>query len=96
MPSPGVYAGAAKVAGASYKTVVNIGVRPTFRNSQDKVIEAHLLRFRGSAYGEAIEIEIYKRLREEQRFPSVKALAQQIKRDIQAAKDVNEQAGAPC
>lgn len=88
VPGAGVYAGLARVAGGDYTAVVNIGSRPTFVDSRNLVIEAHLLRFTGSAYGEKIEIVIIKRLRDEQRFESAETLAQQIERDIRAASDV--------
>ncbi len=96
VPCVAVYAGSAKIAGNCYTAVLNIGFRPTFVDSQERVIEAHLLNFQGSAYGEAIEIEIYRRLRWEQRFDSAEALVFQINKDIEAAVTVSAWAGVLC
>lgn len=96
VPSAGVYAGSARVGDSRYTTVVNIGSRPTFVDSQKRVIEAHLLRFEGTVYGETIEIEIYKRLRSEQRFSSAEVLVTQIRKDIQEAVAISGQIGVPC
>lgn len=95
IPYAGVYAGSARLGGCSYATVVNIGSRPTFVDSQEIVIEAHLLQFSGSAYGESIEIELFKRLRGERRFESADALVLQIGKDIQEAVGIGKrEAGA--
>ncbi len=91
IPCPGVYAGSAKIAGGRYTTVVNIGSRPTFVDSREIVIEAHLLKFSGSAYGERIEIELFKRLRVEKRFKSAEELALQIEKDIQETVIIEKQ-----
>jgi riboflavin kinase/FMN adenylyltransferase len=63
--------------------VVNIGSRPTFVDDRQIVIEAHLLQFNGSVYGESIEIELFARLRGERRFESAEALVVQIEKDIE-------------
>ncbi|MGD0152220.1 MAG: bifunctional riboflavin kinase/FAD synthetase [Thermacetogeniaceae bacterium] len=96
VPCAAVYAGSARIAGSCYTTVLNIGFRPTFVDSQERVIEAHLLNFQGSAYGEDIEIEIYRRLRWEQRFDSAEALVLQINKDIEEAVAVSAWAGVRC
>jgi riboflavin kinase/FMN adenylyltransferase len=90
IPYAGVYAGSAKIGGCSYTTVVNIGSRPTFVDSKEIVIEAHLLQFSGSAYGESIEVELFKRLRGERRFESADALVVQIRKDIQETVDIGK------
>jgi riboflavin kinase/FMN adenylyltransferase len=83
IPHAGVYAGSALIAGGRYTTVVNIGSRPTFVDDRQIVIEAHLLQFNGSVYGESIEIELFARLRGERRFESAEALVVQIEKDIE-------------
>jgi riboflavin kinase/FMN adenylyltransferase len=93
IPLAGVYAGSARIAGRRHTTVVNIGYRPTFVDSREIVIEAHLLQFMGFVYGESIEIELFKRLRGERRFESAEALVLQIEKDIQDAVAISSQAG---
>jgi riboflavin kinase/FMN adenylyltransferase len=96
IPHAGVYAGSARVAGGCYTTVVNIGSRPTFVNNQQIVIEAHLLQFKESVYGESIEIELFARLREERRFESAEALVSQIEKDIQEAVAIEGREANAC
>ena len=87
LPPNGVYAVQARVAGHAHRAVVNIGSRPTLQNPEPQVrVEAHLLDFDGQLYGEEIEIIFQEKLRDEQKFPSLGALKEQIARDIAAAK----------
>jgi len=96
IPLVGVYAGLARIGGGCYTAVVNIGSRPTFVESQEIVIEAHLLQFMESVYGDGIEIELIKRLRGERCFESAEALVLQIERDIEeaAAIEIQEMRGS--
>jgi riboflavin kinase/FMN adenylyltransferase len=86
IPMNGVYACVVSVEGKSFKAVVNIGTRPTFRG-KDKRLEAHILDFPSSSlYGKRIHVSFRERLRDECRFNSVSELSSQIKRDIEAAR----------
>ena len=83
LPPTGVYA--ARVLGADRPraAAVNIGRRPTLDGQTATIrVEAHLLGFRGDLYGQRLDLELDQRLREEQRFPSLEALTEQIKRDL--------------
>jgi len=87
MPAAGVYACWAEVDGRRYAAVANLGVRPTFEQTPVAPrLEAHLLDFHGNLYHRTLTLEFVARLREERRFPSPEALAEQIQRDIAAAK----------
>jgi riboflavin kinase/FMN adenylyltransferase len=52
------------------------------------LVEAHLLEFDGDIYGEELELVFLKKLREEQKFPSLTALREQIHRDIARSRDL--------
>ncbi|MBT9253437.1 MAG: bifunctional riboflavin kinase/FMN adenylyltransferase [Brockia lithotrophica] len=65
--------------------VVNVGVRPTVDGSRERV-EAHLLDFSGELYGVHIRLELVAYLREERRFPGLRALAEQIALDVAFAR----------
>ena len=87
LPPGGVYAAHVKTAGGSYRAVVNIGCRPTLRNPQSQLrVEAHLLEFTGDLYGQAAELVFVDKLRDEQKFPSLEDLREQIARDIDQAR----------
>lgn len=83
--APGVYACAAEVAGRKERSVVNVGVRPTFGETA-LAVEAYLLDFAGDLYGQTITLTFVSRIREERRFPSVDALKTQIEADAEEAR----------
>ncbi len=88
IPKAGVYACYAEVAGRVHPAVVNIGTRPTFASqAAPPRIEAHLLDFSGELYGQKLTLQFVARLRDERRFPSPEALAAQINRDIEVARE---------
>jgi len=87
LPACGIYAVWVKKDGQRLPGVANIGTCPTFDN-QELSLEVHLLDFDGDLYGEVLQVEFVHRLREEQRFPSIEALAAQIRADMAAARQV--------
>ena len=87
LPPNGVYAVHARLGQKTHRAVLNIGLRPTLASLEPALqVEAHLLDFNGELYGEAMEIELVERLRDEQRFGSTDELATQISRDIERAR----------
>ncbi|MGB9776286.1 MAG: bifunctional riboflavin kinase/FAD synthetase [Anaerolineae bacterium] len=88
IPANGVYAGYAHTQHAgSWPAVVNIGVRPTIAPDH-LTVEAHLLDFDGDLYDQTLALDFIARLRDEQTFPSLNALVEQIQRDIARAREV--------
>ncbi|HEY1170410.1 MAG TPA: bifunctional riboflavin kinase/FAD synthetase [Verrucomicrobiae bacterium] len=88
-PPNGVYAAHAKVGGKNWRAAVNIGMRPTLREPKPVLhVEAHLLDFTADIYGQSIELSFVEKLRDEQRFPSLDALKEQISSDIQQVREL--------
>lgn len=85
LPARGVYATETRVDGEWYRSATNVGVRPTFDGSHVSV-ESHLLEFPGSHRANAMKIRFWKRLRGEQKFPSVAALKSQIETDLRRTR----------
>ncbi len=85
VPSRGVYATLCYVDGVPYRGVTNVGVRPTVDGST-LLAESHLLGFTGDLYGALVRCAFYEKLREEQRFETLEALASQIRQDIDEVK----------
>jgi riboflavin kinase/FMN adenylyltransferase len=85
LPASGIYAVRVRRGAETFSGVANIGTCPTFDN-QDLSLEVHLLEFQGDLYGENLEVHFVTRLREERRFPSIEALAAQIRADIHQAR----------
>jgi riboflavin kinase/FMN adenylyltransferase len=89
-PPRGVYAGQVEVDGELYKTMQNIGVRPTFTESgapegEREILEVHLIGFEGNLYGRVLDVQFFRRLRDERRFESVDELKAQLALDREAA-----------
>lgn len=93
VPPNGVYAVHVQHAGKTYRTVLNIGHRPTIPNAIPTLrVEAHLLDFKADLYGAELELTFAGKLRDEQKFPSLDALKAQITRDIEHARRLFEDA----
>lgn len=93
LPPGGVYAALAHVHGAKYHAVLNLGHRPTINQTLPPMrVEAHLLRFSGDLYNQPLELEFVGKLRDEQKFPSLAALQEQIAHDITAAEHLFQSA----
>lgn len=97
VPKNGVYAAYAKIkddgkscSGQSFdrlKAVVNIGKRPTFQG-HETTVEVHILDFSADLYDKEICIELFSRLRDEQKFSTTEQLIGQINSDKIAALKV--------
>ena len=85
VPGVGVYAVRAAVGGASHPAAANVGPNPTFGEDARK-IEVHLIDFAGDLYGKELAAEFVARLRDTKPFASAGELAEQLKRDVAAAR----------
>lgn len=87
-PGKGVYVTQIQIrdVGGRLDSVTNIGRRPTVYEDYATTIETHVLDFSANVYGERIRLFFFERLRDEQKFPSVTALSEQIGRDIEATR----------
>lgn len=66
--------------------VANIGVRPTVDGTRT-LLEVHLLNFNQEIYGRYVKVEFCEKLRDEQRFPTLDLLKEQITKDVLTASD---------
>ncbi len=87
LPANGVYAAYCELKGETYPAAVFIGYRKTLGDGEHSV-EAHLIDFDGSLYGEKIRLKFIRRIRDERKFDSLKALREQISKDIAEIKAV--------
>jgi len=86
LPKLGVYATETTVASADYRSVTNVGMRPTFDGAK-LAIETHLFGFSDNLTSGPMAIRFHSRLRDEQKFAGPEELKQQILRDIETAKE---------
>ena len=68
---------------------LHIGPRPVFPGAGDSV-EVHLLDFEGDLYGRNLRLELARRLRPVEDFPSAKALVAQMREDVARAREILE------
>ncbi|USK70900.1 riboflavin kinase [Peribacillus asahii] len=84
----GVYGVQVYYKGVSYRGVMNIGIRPTFKGEKPTVsFEVYILDFNQDIYGEQLTIDILFFIRNEQAFDSIEQLVQQLKNDIEKANE---------
>ncbi len=86
LPKRGVYATETVVCGKSYRSVTNVGVRPTFDGS-GTTVETHLLDFNENLTSGTMEVRFLRRLRDERKFSGAEELREQVLQDIESAKE---------
>ncbi len=87
-PAQGVYAAWAEVLGQRLPAAVNVGRLPSVAPDRPLTVEAHLLDWTGDCYGQRLVLEFVERIRAEQRFPDLAALAAQIRQDVTLAGNI--------
>ena len=85
LPIRGVYAIKAIVKGETFNGIANMGVRPTVGGTSP-VLEIHIFDFNKEIYGERIEVEFFKKIRNEQKFENLEKLKEQINSDIKKTR----------
>lgn len=85
-PGIGIYAGVVRVAATGHAAAISVGTNPTFGAGREVRLEAYLLDFDRSIYGEDVRVEFHHRLREERAFSSTEALVAQIEADVAATR----------
>ncbi|HEX6208280.1 MAG TPA: bifunctional riboflavin kinase/FAD synthetase [Actinomycetota bacterium] len=87
LPARGVYAGRGLLEEGAWPAAINVGINPTF-GEEPLHVEAFLLGFEGDIRGRDLAIELWERLRDEERFESSEALSRQIERDVERTRAV--------
>jgi riboflavin kinase/FMN adenylyltransferase len=87
IPATGIYACFARVGGVTHPAAVNVGHRPTFGGGA-LLIEAHILDFDRSIYGESLTLEFVEFLRGELKFDTVDTLVANIREDVARTRSV--------
>ena len=88
LPRIGVYAARVAVGTRIIDAMMNIGTRPTVSSGERITVEAHLFDFAENIYGVPVEVSVIERIRDEQAFPSVDALAGQLTKDRETVRAI--------
>lgn len=86
IPKFGVYSSFVKIESKTYKSVTNIGVKPTVSNENKVTAETYIIDFSGDLYGIDIEVSLKKFIRPEMKFDSIEELKKQIENDIKSCR----------
>ena len=81
LPDIGVYATFCEISGRTYKGMTNIGVNPTVGENNALTVETHLLGTERDCYGQKMTVRFVKKIRDDQVFPSLDALKEQLGQD---------------
>jgi riboflavin kinase/FMN adenylyltransferase len=87
VPKEGVYAVRASLDNHIYDGVANIGSNPTFGNPAVSC-EVHIFGFHKDILGRKLRLHFLDRIRDEKKFSGVPDLQEQIKKDIEKAKEI--------
>jgi riboflavin kinase/FMN adenylyltransferase len=90
-PPNGVYATLVTLDTVVYRSVTNIGVRPTFHLPSATVVETHLLDVDQDLYDRRLRLSFLQRIRDERTFGGVEELKAQIAADCARARALFEQ-----
>ena len=91
-PKVGVYAVEVTWHQQCFNGLANVGFNPTFSSGQPEregpfSLEVYILNFHQEIYGEEIQVNFKRRIRDEIRFDSPSYLIHQIQKDIQWAQE---------
>jgi riboflavin kinase/FMN adenylyltransferase len=91
-PKAGVYAVEVEWREQRLNGLADVGSNPTFLSEQNGKgkpvsLEVYILNFNRNIYGEEIQVNFKRRIRDEVRFESSSLLIEQIKKDIQWAQE---------
>lgn len=83
-PGRGVYKVKVNYNDELYDGIANYGLRPTVTETEQSLLEVHILNFDKEIYGEKIKVTFQKKIRDEKRFNSLDELKRQIQIDIKS------------
>jgi len=84
LPANGVYLVEINIDNQKYYGLMNIGIKPTFKE-KNKTVEVHIINFNKSIYNQVVNINILQKIRNEKYFNHPGLLKKQIEDDILTA-----------
>ena len=87
IPKFGVYASKTVIDSKEYKSITNIGIKPTV-GSDNVCSETNIFDFDGDLYGKTAEVVLKFFIRPERKFEDIEELKRAIHKDISYVKDM--------
>ncbi|MCR5734375.1 MAG: bifunctional riboflavin kinase/FAD synthetase [Lachnospiraceae bacterium] len=96
MPKSGVYYSRVRHMGVEYRSITNIGLKPTVikngsKEETVKGVETYIYNFNDEIYGDDLLVSLYHYVREEKDFGSVDLLKAQMDKDIKLGEEWHKQ-----
>lgn len=82
-PAPGVYVARCMLDGVVHDAVVVVGAR---QERGKPLIEVHFFDFVGDLWGKELEVDVFEKVSEIQKFEDESKLLQKIKEDVKKAR----------
>lgn len=87
LPRNGVYVTQTIVDGKEYRSISNVGCKPTISKDNPINVETFIFEFDEELYGKVIKVCFLDYIRDEKRFESLEDLQHQIEQDMKIAKN---------
>lgn len=87
----GVYYSETAVDGITYKSISNLGCKPTVSDESTVNLETFIFDYEGELYGKVIRVELLEFRRKEQKFANLAELKETVHRDFAAGREYNKQ-----
>lgn len=87
IPGNGVYVVKVFIGNETFKGLLSIGTRPTVSDTNEKRVEVYILDFDRAIYGEIVKLELFHKIRDDQKFDSVEALVERMNLDKVVAEE---------
>ncbi len=88
LPRFGVYSTVTEVDGILYRSVTNVGIKPTVESDYMPLAETHIIGYEGDLYGKNIRVSFRDFVRPEVKFESIEQLKEQVHKDIEFVKKI--------
>lgn len=90
-PADGVYAGWLTARGTRYPAAISVGTNPTFAGQLHRTVEAYVIDEDLDLYGEHVIVEFAAHLRPMVSFDGIEALIEQMRLDVDQARELTIQ-----
>ena len=84
LPPHGVYYSYVSYGGKHYRSISNVGVKPTVGDKNVQGVESYLYDFDEEIYGKKLTVNLLEFRRPEEKFPSVEVLKAKMQEDVEA------------
>ncbi len=88
IPAKGIYAAECIVENEKHFGLLSLGSRPTFHVDGDVIPEFYIFEFDRDIYDKIMQVNLVKKLRNEEKFNSVDELIIQMKKDEETGKEI--------